>query len=116
MKVPNVDQALVPREKVAEYLLNPDHPVGRTKAAFFTGHGFIRDSWGVLADALRGHLVDHEVSNAVETTFGTKYVIEGPLLAPDGRKPLVRSIWMIDLGTNYPRFVSAYPRRKEGKR
>jgi hypothetical protein len=28
---------------------------------------------------------------------------------PDGRKPVVRSVWFIEHGSQTPRFVTAYP-------
>ena len=43
------------------------------------------------------------------TTFGTRYVIEGPLRAAYGRRPNLRSIWFVDAGTDAPRLVTAYP-------
>jgi hypothetical protein len=40
MKLPNVEQAMVEREKIADYLLNPAHRYGASKARFFTAFGF----------------------------------------------------------------------------
>jgi hypothetical protein len=31
------------------------------------------------------------------------------MATPDGRTPLVRSVWFIDTGTEIPRFATAYP-------
>ncbi|MFQ5612045.1 MAG: DUF6883 domain-containing protein [Anaerolineae bacterium] len=41
--------------------------------------------------------------------FGTRYVVEGPMPAPDGRTPLVRSVWFIETRGQIPQFVTAYP-------
>jgi len=38
-------------------------------------------------------------------------VIEGVLVTPDGRDPLVRSVWFIEAGVDEPQFVTVYPRR-----
>jgi hypothetical protein len=38
-----------------------------------------------------------------------KYVIEGMMESPDGRNPHVRSIWIVEYDTDYPRLVTAYP-------
>jgi len=46
--------------------------------------------------------------------FGSKYVIEGSLIAPDGQTVQIRAIWFIEFGTANPRFVTAYPLK--GKR
>jgi len=44
-----------------------------------------------------------------ETGFGPRYEIEGRLVAPDGRRPRVCSVWQIDKGENAPRLITAYP-------
>lgn len=49
MKLPNADKAIVEREKVADYLLNPEHRYGASKARFFARFGFSRENWKVLA-------------------------------------------------------------------
>lgn len=38
-----------------------------------------------------------------------KDVIEGPLVTPGGRNPMVRAIWFVESGQEHPRFVTAYP-------
>ena len=32
---------------------------------------------------------------------------------PDGRAPRLRSVWFIETGADTPRFVTAYPLRRE---
>ena len=53
MKLPNADKAVVEREKIVDYLLNPGHRYGASKARFFAQFGFRPESWEVLAAALR---------------------------------------------------------------
>ncbi len=109
MRLPNADRAQVDREKITEYLLSTDHPDGRSKARFFTGFGFRIESWNILAEALRKHGTSHFVVTAVESGFGTRYTIEGELETPDGRKPRVRTVWMVEKGSETPRLITAYP-------
>ena len=40
MKLPNAHALIVEREKVADYLLNPAHRYGTSKARFFKEFGF----------------------------------------------------------------------------
>ena len=40
---------------------------------------------------------------------------EGALRTPDGRNPLIRTIWMIKLNETAPRFVTATPIEKGKK-
>jgi hypothetical protein len=109
MKLPNVDKTIIRREKITDYLLSPTHRDGRGKAGFFTRFGFTADAWETLADALRLHATEHEVAKIEATPFGTRYVVEGGLGAPDGRTPQVRVIWFIETGSDVPRLATAYP-------
>jgi len=38
-----------------------------------------------------------------------KYIIEGPLRCPDGRSPLVRTVWFAEQDDEIPRLVTAIP-------
>jgi hypothetical protein len=109
MKLPNAHLAVVEREKIADYLLNPAHRYGASKARFFAQFGFRLEAWQVLAAALREHGQRHEVSRTKETGFGPRYEVEGDLAAPDGRRPRVRTVWQVDHGEIAPRLITAYP-------
>ncbi len=52
MILPNSERAFVDPVKVRDYLLNPYHPVGYSKAYFFTALGFSRRRWAALYDVL----------------------------------------------------------------
>lgn len=107
--LPNVEQAVVDERKMTGYLLSSEHPFGRAKARFFRHFGFRLEAW----EMLRAALLDHARFNAVTwhevTPFGMKYVIDGPLSTPDGRSSAVRVVWFVDAGSEFPRFVTAYP-------
>lgn len=65
--------------------------------------------WKQFAEALRNHALEHEVRHRTESDYGTRYVIEGVLYTPDGRNPLVRTVWIVDDDATAPRLVTAYP-------
>ena len=109
MKMPKVDLAIVPTEKLTGYLLSRAHRDGRHKAAFFLAYGFSVDSPADLADALVKHARTHGVVTEEASPFGRRYVVEGTMEAADGRRPNLRSVWFIDKGEETPRFVTAYP-------
>lgn len=71
--------------------------------------GFTRGDWETLARALLQHAADHEVTEMEETACGTNDVIEGLLVAPDGRLPPMRVVWCIATGERIPALVTAYP-------
>jgi hypothetical protein len=114
MKLPNHEQAIVPQRKITDYLLSSTHRDGRSKAAFFSRFGFSVEGWDVLAAALRRHAAEHPVVETEHTPFGTRYVVEGGLTAPDGRTPRVRVVWFIERGETIPRLVTAYPAKGAG--
>ena len=112
MKLPNRERAYVAREKITLYLLSLSNPRGRSKARFFSAFGFRIERWQELADALRLHGAEHEVGETLEVDNGMKYIVDGILQTPDRRNPLVRTVWMVDVGSGAPRFITAYPIRK----
>ena len=109
MRLPHFEQAIIPQRKLTEYLLSRTHRDGRGKAAFFASFGFTIETWERLAEALRRHATEHDVAAIEATPFGMSYTVEGALLAPDGRWPLVRVVWFIETGETVPRLVTAYP-------
>lgn len=109
MKVPHWQSSHIDEGKLANYLLAFSHPVGSTKARFFEGIGFKIGDPDALRLALLLHLKENDVSSTTDTAFGTKYIVDGPLLAPNGDLPIVRAVWFIESGEQAPRLVTAYP-------
>lgn len=112
MDLPRRDEAAIPPKKITEYLLSESHPEGGPKAAFFRLRGFSADRPQELADALLRQARTHPVARIDPSPMGLRYIIEAPLECPDGRSPLVRSVWFIENGEEIPRLASAYPIRR----
>ena len=112
MKLPGSENAEVGETKIVRYLLSTTHRAGKSKAGFFTEFGFSADRWEVLDRALRQHAMDNEIALEQRTVFGTRYVIDGLLQAPDGRLLNVRAAWFIDKEGDAPRFITAHPLRR----
>jgi hypothetical protein len=109
MKLPHAEEALVPRNKIENYLLDIGHPIGGGKAAFFVRFGFSREEWKGLHDALAKHARENEVADSIADADGISYAVEGPLDTPSGRRPMLRSVWLLETGSIAPRFITAYP-------
>jgi hypothetical protein len=105
MMLPEFASAVVPEQKIVAYLLSFNHPDGHAKAQFFSRFGFRADQWQIFADALKQHVAAYEVATLDVTPFGTRYVIEGALVTPDGRNPGVRTVWFIAIGETIPHLV-----------
>jgi hypothetical protein len=67
-----------------------------------------------LIEALLVHARVNEVTRLQKKEFGTSYIVEGPLNAPDGRKPNVRTVWFVEVEGSAPRFVTAIPLKGGG--
>lgn len=94
-------------DKLDKYLLNPDHPVGGTKANWFQrALGFTRDN----ADELANQIVFDD-SSAVETgvtQFGTKYNQVISIVGANGKVIDVTFAWIKNLD-GVVRLVTAIP-------
>jgi len=109
MKLPNAAKAIVEREKIEDYLLNPAHPDNGAKAEFFEKLGYLRAEWEVLAAALRTLVLTSEIKRFVESPHGRKYVMVGLVESPNGKAARVQTIWIVDRGLDVARLVTAYP-------
>jgi hypothetical protein len=109
MKIPNAEHAIIDQRKLVDYLLNPEHRRGASKATLLNMFGYTATNWDRLAaDLRRDHLtVDAAVER--ETPYGKRYEIHAMLTTPTGRLLMARSIWQIDTGTSIPRLITLYP-------
>ena len=77
MPIPNATEATAATEKVRDYLLNPEHPDGGSKAAWFQSLGYGRDRWHELATDLLALAATCDRFATVRTPFGAKNCREG---------------------------------------
>jgi hypothetical protein len=77
VRLPNAEKAIIERDKIANYLLNPMHRYGAAKESFFTAFGFRADAWEILAEALREHGQKNGIVRTYETGFGPRFIVEG---------------------------------------
>lgn len=110
-RLPNRDYAVISETKIVKYLLNDSHSSGRAKARFLKAFGFNAKDWRVLRDAILAHAEANEVTHSDRSAFGTRYEIDGPLLTPGGRAPIVRVVWFVEQQEDVPRLVTLVPRR-----
>jgi hypothetical protein len=110
MKLPNAEHAIINVAKLRDYSLNPLHEVGQHKARVFQAalSIAIEDAeW--LRETLLGAVIDSEAVVAPSSPFGTKYVVD-VLIVRGERRAIVRTAWIIEHGTEFPRLTSCYVR------
>lgn len=108
MPFPNAEHAIVPEEKICEYLLNPSHPVGGPKAAWFASIGYTLDNWRELTDDLLQLARTSDDFVAKASPFGVEYEVSGEIGRRGHRPGFVLSVWVI-VADSLPRLVTAYP-------
>jgi hypothetical protein len=114
VRLPGLDRVVIAERKVAGYLLALEHPTGRHKALWLLAHGFRAETWEALAAAIKHHAATHEVARVEDSPFGKRYVVEGSFVTPDGRNPLIRSVWFVENSEDSPQLVTIYPLRGTG--
>jgi hypothetical protein len=109
MPIPNADKAYVPAEKLSDYLLDEQHPVGGSKAKFFRGVGYDAADPSVLERDLLKIVQHADAVSEKDSPFGTKYVVAGKMTAPNGTEVNVTTVWIVETPEDRPRLVTAYP-------
>jgi hypothetical protein len=107
-KLPNGDQAQL-GDKLERYVLNPQHPKGKDKAALFKNRlGITLENKEVLEKALLDVASNQEATVHKQDQYGTQYDINF-LMTTEVSTSLVISCWIIRAGEDFPRLTNAYP-------
>jgi len=106
-ELPYRDRLRVDQAKIVDYLLSVTN--SRGKATFFLDLGFRTENRTLMADSLIKHAQTHPVSVMVASQWGARYSVDGILESPSGRRARVRTVWIIETGTEQPRLVTAHP-------
>jgi hypothetical protein len=109
--LPSADRAILDLQKLEGYCLDPEHPRGRHKARVFRETLALtrRDArWlqSALLDAVR-------VTEAVhlrQDRFGTHWRVDVSLTR-QGRRAVIRTLWIIRTAEQAPRFVTCWVMR-----
>jgi hypothetical protein len=109
VRIPNADLAIIAIEKLRDYLLDPEHPAGGSKAVLLITMGYQRSDPMRLEGDLRDQHLTREFESTNADEYGTRYEIHASMLTPKGRSVTFRSIWQIDTGTDRPRLITLYP-------
>lgn len=107
--LPGVANATIADAKIRDYLLNRSHPVGASKAKFFTSVGFTLLDEAQFKRALLDHPLTNAISRQITTPYGEKYEVSCTLITPDGRNPCIVSVWAVEPPDPAPKLVTAYP-------
>lgn len=109
MKLPQNDKALIPKDKLTDYVLSETHATGKFKGKLFRSLGFDETNVSVFEKALLNIAKSQEVKETLISPYGTKYIIDGNMKTPAEKIIKVRTIWIIEEGQKRPRLITVYP-------
>lgn len=107
--LPRSECAVVEQKKIVEYLLNPAHPDGASKAKFFLARGFGAAQWQTMQTALQAQGNRNLVTKVTLHPWGARYQVDCHCPTPDGINPCIRTIWELASASAYPRLLTALP-------
>jgi hypothetical protein len=101
--------AIIPAEKLRDYVLSPTHPDGRGKSEYLARLGYVQSEWSRLDMDLRVQILTLDAGPGRSSPYGRKYEILGSLTGPNGTMAWVQTIWIVLAGETEPRFVTLFP-------
>lgn len=108
MLLPAGEQAVVEDAKLLDYVLNPEHPVGRHHAGLFERLlGITRVNFELLKEQLLQAAVSVGVEAGQPSPFGQKFEMRFPVRGPLGTRPVL-AVWMHEQGQASPRLITCY--------
>jgi len=106
MFVPNAENAVVDVRKIRDYCLNPNHEVGKHKARVFAAAlNLTYNDVEVLQTALLEAVKTIEAEIGKLDEHGQRYTVDFEF-ERQGNRAVVRSVWIIDAGSEIPRLVT----------
>ena len=108
--LPNYQHAVILREKLEKYCLNPNHEsrpygssAGKHKARVFKAAlGFEQTHWELLKQRILEAIPYCEAVLGNEDEYGKRYNAPVPITGPKGRPEIVLTAWIVKQGTDYP--------------
>ena len=108
MLLPAGEQAVVEDAKLLDYVLNPEHPVGRHHAGLFEQLlGITRMNYELLKEQLLQAAMSMEVESGRPSPFGEKFEMRFLVRGPLGTRPVL-AVWMREAGQASPRLITCY--------
>jgi hypothetical protein len=106
--LPNAERAVLDLRKLADYCLSPEHPRGRHKARVFReALGIGRSDAAWLREVLLAGAAGFEAQPLDIDRYGSRWRIDMPL-SRQGRNAVIRTLWIIKVGTDVPAFVTCW--------
>jgi len=108
MTLPNAEQAFVDVRKLRDYCFSAEHPRGQHKARVFNrALGWTADQAEDIRHQLLEAALRDEAGFLGADDYGQRYALDFQAQGT-GNVAMVRSLWIIRHGEDFPRFTSCY--------
>lgn len=108
-KLPNYKKAVVSDEKLTDYALNKNHPVGKDKAIAFEKYlGYNIANKDLLIEEIRNGIKSNVAIERKHNGYGKPFSVRMKMKGANGKYAWVKSGWIFDEGSDFPRLTSVY--------
>lgn len=108
--------AHVPKEKLVDYALNPEHPIGKEKAkAFRMALGYTQENSEELREKVLELFNEEKLVLKDEDQYGKRYEQIMEITGPNGKTANVLTAWISENESSEPRLTTLYVTDKEDK-
>ncbi|MBL0319197.1 MAG: hemagglutinin repeat-containing protein [Alphaproteobacteria bacterium] len=105
----NADNAVIDKNKITGYALNPEHPVGGNKATVFeSALGYNQSNADNLILQVKEGVKNYPATLGNADEFGQRFTVDMPITGPNGKTATVRTGWIYDTGSNIPRLTTIF--------
>ncbi len=104
-RLPNFKNAVIARDKLKNYILNPSKSNGKSK--FFNDLGYNMKNYKLLEAHIMQKLATNKALKYEKGKDG-RISFQVNMALGVNRKEMVLTAWSIDAGSKIPRFVTAY--------
>ena len=109
--LPNCKNAHIDPNKIINYVLNPNHPVGGNKARVFeSALGFNQSNANQLMTQIQQLLPNSSAILGTKDPYGQRFTVDMRITGPNGNTATIRTGWIIEVGSTVPRLTTTYVR------
>lgn len=115
VELANCGEAIIHKEKLTMYALNPDKAPDKAKA-FELALGYTLDNVDDLLENVRANISKYEPIPKEDKGYGERYQVVLDLIGPNGKQAPVLTAWIKDKKSKKIRLTSIYVKRRKKER
>ncbi len=108
MKFSNPEKAVISIEKLKDYCLNEEHPIGKHKAKVFKkALNMDKTEAETLRQIILKGIYENEAFETGKDMYGSRYYVDIDIQRKD-KFASIRTLWIIKFTESFPRLTSCY--------